>query len=294
MATCKTVKTICWASTLLLFLCGPAASASPSQVSPKQEVTIKATDLGNNIVMLSGRGGNIGVLVGKDGTLMVDDQFEPLAPLIEKAIASIKNAENPKVRYVVNTHYHGDHTGGNKYFAKSASVLAHENVRRRLATKSSEGLPVITYQGGVKLHLNGEDVHVLHLSAGHTDGDSVVYFANANVWHLGDLFFNGLYPYIDTSGGGSVKGYIRNISKLISKIDSEAKIIPGHGPLATKDDLKNLLAMITATKLLVETKKHQGLSLDEVINQGVGEQWASWDWSFITEKKWITTLYEAE
>ena len=177
----------------------------------RKKVDINAQKVGPNVYMLSAMGGNIGVLVGDEGTLMIDDQFEPLAPLLEQKIAELNPNGDSKVKYVVNTHYHGDHTGSNVYFKKSASILAHENVRARLAKKSSSGLPVITYQQGVKLHLNGDTVHVLHLPAGHTDGDSVVYFEQANVWHLGDLFFNGRFPYIDTDGGGSVVGYIQNI-----------------------------------------------------------------------------------
>lgn len=272
-----------------------ATMLSPAAISNSMDdVVIKAQQVSNNVYMLAGAGGNIGVLLGAEGTLMIDDQFEPLAPKIEQAIANIESAKQPKVSYVVNTHYHGDHSGGNVYFSKSASLLAHENVRKRLAKKSDQGLPVITYESGVKLHLNNEDVHVMHLPAGHTDGDSVVYFANANVWHLGDLFFQNRFPYIDTDGGGSVKGYIQNISSLLLKIDESAPIIPGHGELANKKDLQNLLSMIIATKLEVQTKRAKGDSLEDVIKAGLSEKWSSWHWSFITEEKWIKTLYNSK
>lgn len=254
-------------------------------------VEIKSTKVSGNVYMLEGFGGNIGVLVGSDGTLMIDDQFEPLAPKIEKAIADI--SDNPKVSYVVNTHYHGDHAGGNPYFSRSASVLAHMNVRERLAKKGNKGLPVITYKDGVMLHLNDEDVHVKHLPAGHTDGDSVVYFPAANVWHLGDLFFNGRFPFIDTDGGGSVIGYINNIEHLLTRISDDAKIIPGHGPLTDKEGLASLLAMIVATKAEVDQMKASGKSLDQAIEHGLDSKWQPWDWNFITEAKWITTLYNA-
>lgn len=254
-------------------------------------VEIKSTQVNGDVYMLEGFGGNIGVLVGSDGTLMIDDQFEPLAPKIEKAISKL--TDTPQIKYVVNTHYHGDHAGGNVYFARSASVLAHMNVRERLAKKGNEGLPVITYEDGVMLHLNNEDVHVKHLPAGHTDGDSVVYFPNANVWHLGDLFFNGRFPFIDTQGGGSVAGYIANIEHLLTKIDDDARIIPGHGPLTDKKGLAKLLAMIVATKVEVDAMKADGKSLEQAIAIGLDKKWQSWDWSFITEEKWITTLYKA-
>lgn len=256
-----------------------------------KDVEIKASQVNENVYMLTGFGGNIGVLVGEDGTLMIDDQFEPLAPKIEAAIKELSS--NPQVSYVVNTHYHGDHTGSNPYFSKSASLLAHMNVRERLARKGASGLPVITYNDGVMLHLNGEDVHVKHLPAGHTDGDSVVFFPKANVWHLGDLFFNGLFPYVDTDGGGSVQGYMDNIEYLLTEISDDAKIIPGHGPLTDKKSLAKLLAMMAATKAEVEQMKLQGLSLEQAIEQGLDSKWKKWDWNFITEAKWITTLYNS-
>ena len=256
-----------------------------------KDVEIKASKVSGNVYMLAGFGGNIGVLVGDDGTLMIDDQFEPLAPKIEAAIKELSS--NPKVSYVVNTHYHGDHTGSNPYFSKSASMLAHMNVRERLARKGSSGLPVITYNDGVMLHLNGEDVHVKHLPAGHTDGDSVVFFPKANVWHLGDLFFNGLFPYVDTDGGGSVQGYMDNIEYLLTEISDDAKIIPGHGPLTDKNSLAKLLAMMVATKAEVDKMRAQGLSLEQAIAQGLDSKWKKWDWNFITEEKWITTLYNS-
>ncbi len=293
---------------LSLGLCAFLLVSSSALANRFSDVNIEVTYVAGNVYMLSGAGGNSGILVGKDGTLMIDDQFEPLAPKIEEAIKGLKLVNkdvnqkaqvfdsanfNPKVSYVVNTHYHGDHTGSNVYFSKSASLLAHENVRKRLAKKSSEGLPVITYEGGIKLHLNNEDVHVSHLAAGHTDGDSVVYFANANVWHLGDLLFNGLFPYVDTDGGGSVSGYIKNISSLLSKIDEQAIVIPGHGALTNKEGLKALLEMMIATKLEVHTQRAAGKSLEQVIEQGLSQKWQSWYWAFITEKKWISTLYKS-
>lgn len=256
-----------------------------------KNVKIKATQVAGDVFMLEGSGGNIGVLIGKDGTLMIDDQFEPLAPKIEKAIKEL--SANPKVTYVVNTHFHGDHSGGNPYFAKSASMLAHENVRERLAKKGNNGLPVITYKDGVMLHVNKEDVHVKHLPAGHTDGDSVVYFPNANVWHVGDLFFNGRFPFIDTNSGGSVDGYITNIEYLLTQINADAQIIPGHGALTDKAGYKALLGMIKATRKEVQQLKAQGLSLEQSIERGLDSKWSKWDWNFITEAKWITTLYNS-
>lgn len=254
------------------------------------KVEIKAQQVRDNLYMLTGAGGNIGALVGKDGILLVDDQFEPLAPKIEKAVFDLTN-ENKKVSYVVNTHFHGDHTGSNVYFSKSASVIAHENVRKRLSVKSKEGLPVITYQGGVKLHLNDQTVDVKHLASGHTDGDSVIYFKQANVWHLGDLFFESRFPFIDLKSGGTVDGYVKNLETLLTQINDDALVIPGHGVLTDKKSLANKVAMIKATRSEVETMKANGLDVEQAVAKGLSAQWKDWSWGFITEERWIKTLY---
>lgn len=254
-------------------------------------VKIEAQKIKQNLYMLKGAGGNIGALVGDDGILLIDDQFEPLAPKIEQAVFNLTDKKK-KVTYVVNTHYHGDHTGSNVYFSKSASVIAHENVRKRLSVRQQQGLPVITYEGGVKLYLNEQTVDVKHLASGHTDGDSVIYFKQANVWHLGDLFFESRFPYVDLKSGGTVAGYLANLESLMTEIDSEALIIPGHGKLTDKKSLAQKIAMIKATRAEVETMKSNGLSVEQAISKGLSKQWKDWSWSFITEPKWITTLYQ--
>jgi len=254
-------------------------------------IEIKSQWVSGKVHILYGSGGNIGALVGVDGILIIDDQFEPLAPQIEKELNRL-DSQNKRVSYIVNTHYHGDHTGSNSYFAKSASILAHENVRKRLADKGqSNGLPVITYEQGVKLHIDDETVHVKHLASGHTDGDSVVYFEQANVWHLGDLLFESRFPYIDLQNGGSVSGYVQNIRTLLSLIDDDAKIIPGHGRLTDKSGLKKVLTMIEQTRQLVAKMKSDGLTERQCIAKGLGAEWQGWNWTFINETKWIKTLY---
>lgn len=255
------------------------------------DVTIEAEQVNDNVYILYGAGGNIGALVGDDGTLIIDDQFEPLAAKIEQSIKDITN--NSKVTYVVNTHYHGDHTGSNVYFSKSASILAHENVRKRLSVNSKQGLPVITYDSGVKLHVNNETVDVKHLGIGHTDGDSVVYFKRANVWHLGDLFFAERFPYVDLNAGGTVSGLITILEMLLNQIDDNAKIIPGHGKLTDKKGLKQYLSMILETNQYVNQLKSQGKSEQEIIDIGLEDKWKSWSWAFINEQKWIATLYQS-
>ena len=257
------------------------------------DVEVKATAIKGSVHMLTGAGGNIGVSAGEDGVLIIDDQFAPLA---EKIAAQLGELGSDKPKYVINTHYHGDHTGSNAFFHshKGATILAHENVRVRLASDEKikpEALPAITYEDGIKIYFNGETLHVMHLAVGHTDGDSVVWFEQPNVLHTGDLFFNGRFPYIDQGAGGNVEGYMDSVKQLLAKIDNETVIIPGHGDISNKQEYTAFLAMITETFNYVKALKQEGKTLDEVKAVGLEEKWASWSWNFINEEKWITTLY---
>lgn len=256
-------------------------------------VQITSQHVSGSVHMLEGMGGNIGVSAGDEGILIIDDQFAPLAEKIAIAIGEI--AKTP-MKYVVNTHYHGDHTGSNAYFKeiKGSTIFAHDNVRKRLAAKeehSHNELPVVTYEQGVTFHFNGDTIKVMHLPAGHTDSDSVIWFEKANVLHPGDLFFEGRFPYIDLDGGGTVAGYINNVTKLISMLKDDTKIIPGHGKLATKADYQKALDMIVNTAAIVKNMKAEGVSVENAVKQGLGEKYSAWSWNFITEEKWITTLY---
>ncbi|MFC3121220.1 MBL fold metallo-hydrolase [Agaribacter flavus] len=258
------------------------------------EVKIETIPVAESVYMLVGAGGNIGVSAGDDGVLIVDDQFAPLAEKIDRALQALSGSPT---KYVINTHYHGDHTGSNEFFQKKkgATVFAHDNVRIRLASneKISVGaLPVVTYEDGIKFHLNGDTIHVIHLEKGHTDGDSVVWFEKSNVLHTGDLFFAGLFPYIDLGAGGDVKGYIESVETLLSRISEDTKIIPGHGPLSTKQDLKIFVEMIKETYAYVQKLKQEGMSEDKIIEKGLDAKWNSWTWNFINEARWIKTLYQ--
>ena len=257
------------------------------------DVEVKATAIKGSVHMLTGAGGNIGVSAGEDGVLIIDDQFAPLA---EKIAAQLGELGSDKPKYVINTHYHGDHTGSNAFFHshKGATILAHENVRVRLANDEKvkpEALPTITYEDGIKIYFNGETLHVMHLAVGHTDGDSVVWFEQPNVMHTGDLFFNGRFPYIDQGAGGNVEGYMDSVKQLLAKIDDEAVIIPGHGDISNKQEYSAFLAMISETFNYVKALKQDGKTLEEVKAMGLDEKWADWGWNFISEEKWITTLY---
>ena len=243
--------------------------------------------------MLTGMGGNIGVSAGEDGVLIIDDQFAPLAEKIASALGEL-GSDKPK--YVINTHYHGDHTGSNAFFHshKGATIFAHENVRVRLASDEKvkpEALPTVTYDEGIKIYFNGETVHVMHLPVGHTDGDSVVWFEQPDVLHTGDLFFNGMFPYIDQGAGGNVEGYMESVQHLLNKIDDDTVVIPGHGKLSNKKEYTTFLNMISETFSYVKSLKQDGKSLEEVKAMGLDDKWADWSWNFISEEKWITTLY---
>lgn len=255
-------------------------------------VQIKTIPVSGNIHMLEGAGGNIGVSVGPDGILIVDDQFAPLAEKIEAAVAAL----NPgKLKFVLNTHFHGDHTGGNAYFgAKDAMILAQSNVRRRLAADpkiTNTALPVVTFDQSASVHFNGEEIKLISHGPGHTDGDSIIHFTRANVVHMGDQFFNGSFPFIDLRSGGNVEGYIKTVATVLQSVSPDTKIIPGHGPLATVDDLKKFHTMLVETSGAVNKAMAEGKSLDQIKTSGLLEKWNSWGTGFINTDRWIETLY---
>jgi cyclase len=283
-------------SKILLVTAIAALFSANSAISQDKWDTVEITSqaVSGSVHMLEGMGGNIGVSAGPEGILIIDDQYAPLAEKIATAIGDI--SKQP-IKYIVNTHYHGDHTGSNAYFAevKGSTIFAHDNVRKRLADKEDHThaeLPVVTYQQGMTFHFNGDTINVMYMPAGHTDSDSVVWFEEANVLHPGDLFFEGRFPYIDLDGGGTVTGYINNVTKLIGMLKDDTKIIPGHGKLATKADYQKALDMLVDTTAMVKSMKAEGISLDDAVEQGLGEKYTAWAWNFITEEKWISTLYK--
>ncbi|MFQ3251087.1 MAG: cyclase [Glaciecola sp.] len=257
-------------------------------------VEVKAQAIGGSVHVLVGAGGNIGVSAGPDGLLIVDDQYADLA---EKIATSLADISKEQTRYVINTHFHGDHTGSNAFFSKhkKATIFAHDNVRVRLSAGEETDpamLPVVTYDKGVKFHMNGETIHVFHLANAHTDGDSAVWFEQPDILHTGDLFFKDWFPFIDLNSGGSVAGYIAAVETLLGMIDGGTKVIPGHGSLANKGDYERFLNMIKQTYAYVQAKKAAGMSEDDVVKAGLEEKWKSWSWNFITEERWIRTLYK--
>jgi len=278
-----------------------AASQTAFGQTDWSKVEIKSTKVNGNIYMLQGSGGNIGVSVGADGILIVDDQYAPLA---DKIKAALKTLGEGKLKFILNTHWHGDHTGGNAAFSSEGSIIAHTNVRKRLAEgmsitgrtvqpASKEALPIITFDQSVSVHFNGEEIRALHLPRGHTDGDAVIFFTNSNVVHMGDLFFNGMFPFVDIDSGGDVEGYMKNIAEVLGKLPAGAKIIPGHGPLATADDLKKVHDMMMKTTGIVRDKMKAGKTLDQIKAEGLPEEWKSWSWQFVTTDRWISTIHRS-
>jgi len=292
------VKKLLSATVLLL-----AAVSIHGQQRDFSQVQIKATKVAGNVYMLEGSGGNIGVSVGPDGILIVDDQFAPLA---DKIRAALKGLNQGKLRFILNTHWHGDHTGGNVVFGPEAPIIAHDNVRKRLSTEQKsevfktttpaspkEALPVITFDQSLSVHFNGEEIRVIHYPQGHTDGDSVIFFTSSNVVHLGDDFFAGRFPFVDLESGGSIEGLIKNIGEIIGKIPADAKLIPGHGPLSTVDDLKSYHRMLQQTTDIVRQKMSAGKTLDQIKSEGLPDEWKPWGTGFIKTDVWIETIYKS-
>ena len=262
---------------------------------------IKAEQLAPGVAVLFGVGGNIGVSYGEDGTILIDDQYAPLTPKIQAAVSALGAAP---VKFLVNTHWHGDHSGGNENLGNAGAVImAHDNVRVRMASNQKTvfgevkaspkvALPVITYADGLKLHLNGEEVRVIHMPAGHTDGDSVIHWTKSNIIHMGDLFFfRATYPFVDGGSGGNVRGVVAAADKVLAIADDNTKIIPGHGAVATKADLlayRNMVAEIIAK---VEAGIKAGKSLDAIKAERPADGYGVNPKGFITADRFVETVY---
>jgi len=288
-------------------VCGPAAMTQ--QQPDFSKVQIKTTKVSGNIYMLEGQGGNIAASVGEDGIVIVDDQFAPLADKIQAALKELKITDKP-VRFVINTHYHGDHTGGNVPFNNAGSTLiAQDNVRKRLESGGIAGnggslrmedkpapkaaLPIITFEHDVTVHLNGEDIRALHFPAGHTDGDSIIFFPKNNVVHMGDDFVRYGFPFIDVTSGGSVQGMIEAMEKATAQLPADVKVIPGHGALSNLDDVRAFTKMLKETSAVVQNAINDHKTLDEMKQEKILAPWAKWKGDFVNEDAFIDTLYNS-
>ncbi len=278
-----------------------AAPASWAQQQDFSKVEIKVTRVAGSIYMLQGAGGNIGVSVGDDGIVIVDDQFAPLAERIQ---AALKGITDKPVRFVINTHWHFDHTGGNGYFAKQGTIIAQDRVRERLLTGGTilgtkvkaadpHELPIITFNDRLSVHLNGEDIRAVHFPHGHTDGDSVIFITESNVVHMGDDFVTYGFPFIDLESGGSVRGMIAACEKVLATVAPDVKVIPGHGKLSTVADLKPYVSMLEDAKARIEAGIKAGKTVQQLKDEKVLAGYESWggEGKFVTTDKFIETLY---
>lgn len=272
-------------------------ASGPVLAQDMSKVEIKTEQVAPGVAVLFGAGGNIGVSYGEDGTILIDDQFAPLTEKIQIAVSTL--GAQP-VKFLVNTHWHYDHTGGNENLGKAnAVIMAHDNVRVRMAAGQGNqkpaakvALPVVTYADGLKLHLNGEEVRVMHMPAGHTDGDSIVHWTKSNVIHMGDLFFLRMsFPFVDASSGGNVRGVVTAADKVLAIADDQTKIIPGHGPVATKADLQQYRNMVAEIVAKVEAGIKAGKTLEQIKAERPADGYGVNPSGFITADKFVETVY---
>ena len=293
---------------LLSFVVVFATGLALAQDQDFSKVQIKVTKVAGSVYMLEGAGGNIGASVGDDGIVVVDDQYAPMADKIQ---AALKGITDKPVRFIINTHYHEDHTGGNAYFQKQAPIIAQDNVRKRLESggtagvgpggsrhfeakpQPKEALPIITFDHDVTVHLNGEDIRALYFPAGHTDGDSVIFFPKSNVVDMGDDFVTYGFPFIDVDSGGSIDGMIDGVEKVIAQVPPDVKIIPGHGPLSNLDDVRAYLKMLKETREVVATALKKNQTLAQMKQAKLLDSWKKYSGDFINEDAFLETLYNS-
>lgn len=280
-----------------------AVATAPAASAADAPLPIATESVAPGLWMLSGDGGNIAVSAGEDGVFVVDDQFAPSVPGILEAIAKLQAGP---VRFVINTHWHGDHTGGNEALGgQGAVIVAHENVRKRMSVPQfmrsmnretpaspKAALPVVTFADAVTLHLNGDDVRVVHVAPAHTDGDAIVHFAKANVIHAGDLYFAGMYPFFDIASGGSVRGMITACDSILALADDRTRIVPGHGPVSDAAGVRAYRAMLTAVVDRVAALVAEGKSLEEVVTaKPTADFDATWGRGYFTSDRWLPLVY---
>jgi glyoxylase-like metal-dependent hydrolase (beta-lactamase superfamily II) len=285
------------AAALLLAFAAPASAQRPNM----DAVQIRVEQVAPGVAVLFGRGGNIGLSYGADGNIIIDDQY---APLTERILAAIRTLDPDPVRFVINTHWHGDHTGGNENVARTGAVIvAHDNVRRRMSMEQlvrgdvvpaspSGALPVVTFSEGVTFHLNGDDLRVLHVANAHTDGDALVYFTHANVLHMGDVFWNGMLPFIDLDSGGSIDGMIAGVQQGLDIANDQTVVIPGHGPIGRRADLVRYRDMLAGLRDRVRVEMRRHRSLDQIKALRLADRYGPAD-GFISPDRMIETIYQS-
>jgi len=291
----------------LIIICLAFFTSTFSLTADENKLSFSADEVAPGLYMLIGvggfTGGNIGLSIGEDGVVMIDDSMPPMLDIMKTAIGSV--TDKP-VDFLINTHVHGDHIGNNETLGKNGTwIVAHKNLRKHLLEKGFQtakgmvpvakaALPVITFSHSMNFHLNGQDAHIFHTAKAHTNGDAVIHYKSANVIHTGDTFFNGLFPYIDINSGGSVHGYIRAQKKILALSDDKTKIIPGHGPLANKQNLQDSLAMLEDSKMLVAKMIADGQSEDQIVKANpLSKYHDNWNWGFITTEKMTRQIYKS-
>ena len=276
-----------------------------SASAQQKAVEFTSFQLSDTVYMLTGSGGNVGISTGEDGVFIIDDQVKPVTAGLLKAIGKISNKP---IRFVINTHYHADHTGGNEAIGRSGTVIiSHDNIRKRMTTEQvsifmgkttppspREALPVVTFNDRMSLHLNGEPATAYYVANGHTDGDSIIHFPASNVIHMGDMYFNGLYPYVDLDAGGSIQGMVNAADLALSMADENTRIIPGHGPLAMTEDLKNYQDFLIKASANVQQLIDQGMNLQQIIAANPTKEWdETLGKAWITPAQFVTFIYNS-
>ena len=292
-----------WLMSVLFFI-SIIPAISMAEKHHADTLTFKSIKVSENIWMLQGKGGNIALMTGQQGLLMVDDDYKVMSNALIEEVKKFGGLA--KLTYIINTHWHGDHTQGNLALGSHAHIVAHDNVRARLLTSQeiklfkmvSEpypevALPDVTYTRSMKLYINNEEVNIVHYATGHTDGDSIVFFKKANVVHMGDHHFSGFFPFVDLDHGGNVLHMAENVKAVLAIINDKTKVIPGHGPLSSKSDLQDFYEMLIGTSAEVKNMKDQGLDLDQIKSKGLSKRWESWTDGFISTEVWIDTLYNS-
>ncbi len=266
---------------LLIAILFATISSTPAE---EKKVEFKTFQLSDTVYMLMGRGGNVGISTGEDGLYIIDDQVRPVT---KELLQAIRKISDKPIRFVINTHYHADHTGGNETIGGAGAVIiAHDNIHKRMTTEqvsifmnsttppyAKAALPVVTFNDRMSLHLNGETATAYYVANGHTDGDSIIHFPASNVIHMGDMFFNGMYPYVDLDAGGSIEGMVKAADLALSMANESTRIIPGHGQLAMREDLKNYRDFLIKASTNVQALIDQDMNLQQIIAAKPTEEW---------------------
>ncbi len=293
-----------WLLSALSVLALVLSTNSFAEKHHSDSLSFKSTRVADNIWFLQGKGGNIAVMTGPQGLLMVDDDYKVMSDALKEEIKHFGGLD--KLTYIINTHWHGDHTEGNLALGGYGHIVAHDNVRTRLLSAQEiklfnmvsepypeTALPDVTYSQSMKLHINGEEVRIVHYANGHTDGDSIVFFSKANVVHMGDHHFSGFFPFVDLEHGGNVLQMAANVKQVLGIINDDTKVLPGHGPLSDKSDLQDFYDMLIGTSAEVKAMMDKGLSLEQIQKKGLSKRWDDWTDGFLSTEVWLSIVYNS-